>query len=130
MDKKEVKNQLTKEVKKNFLLNTIIDGLNFGKYPQKIAEELSISKQKINYYIRNLKKQGVIEKKGYGVWEVKKSTKDDIHLGKKETRGHAFIWKVKIKNLNLKDILDLKKIDYILVGLKNTPRIVLNAKKI
>jgi len=123
---KEVK----KEVKKKFLFD-IVNALKKGKNPTKISDEMNISKQKLNYYIHKLKDQGIIKKIGYGVWEVKKSTKDTIE---KEVRGHAFIWKIKlpkIRNWEKRlEILEKLKIDYKLIGLKKTPRIILKNKKI
>jgi hypothetical protein len=128
---KEVKNQLEKEVKKEFLLNLLIL-LKEGKNPTTISHELHISKQKLNYYISSLKNQGLIRKIGYGVWEVKqvkKSTKDT-----KQIRGHAFIWKIKvpqeIKDYNSITKLNSKHIKYDLIGLKKTPRIKILNKKV
>lgn len=139
MEKKEVKKSTPKEVKRIFLLNHIIAAIQDGKYPSQIAKELDISKQSLSFYIRQMKKEGIIEKLGYGVWEVKKevkkSTKDTLSLEvKKQVRGHAFIWKVKINKVpefwsSRIEILQKKGIQYKLVGIKETPRIIINNKK-
>jgi len=78
---------------------TIFELLKKGLYPAKISKKLNISKQRANFYIRKLKKDGIIEKKGYGVWEVKTSkTVGGGGLGV-EVRGHGFAYKIPIKNL-------------------------------
>ena len=130
---KDVKNQLEKDVKKKFLLN-LINALKSGKTPIKISKDLNVSRQKLNYYIRQLKDSGELKKIGYGVWEikdVKKSTKDPI---KKEVRGHAWIWKIKLPKIKNWDnriyILDKLKIHYKLVGIKKTPRIIIKDRKV
>ena len=136
---KEVKKQHSQEVKKIFLLNHIISELSNNKTPSQIASDLGESKQKISYYIRGLKKQGVIQKLGYGVWkvnkEVKKSTKDTIPLQVKNVRGHAFIWKIRMPKIpdwwmKRKKVLEKKNIKFIEVGIKQTPRIMQNNRKI
>jgi hypothetical protein len=127
---KEVKKQLAKEVKKEFLLN-LVNLLKQGKNPSTISNGLNISKQKLNYYISSLKNQGIIRKVAYGTWEVKevkRSSKDT-----KEIRGHAFIWKIKVPRTligyNSINRLISKGVDYDLIGIKKIPRLkVLNKK--
>lgn len=68
-----------KEVKvrsksKDFYLS-IINLLKEGKRPSQIARGLNISKQRLQFYIKNLKDKGIISKKGYGTWEVKEEVK-------------------------------------------------------
>jgi len=119
---------------KKVILHLIVSEIKKGKNPSKISEEHKIKKQTLQYYLRQLKKSGVIEKRGYGVWvvlkEVSKSSK--AHKIKKQIRGHAFNWKIKFKH----DIVwerRLKKqgIKYQLIGInKTTPRIIFNNKKI
>ncbi len=130
---KEVKKSTRNLVKKKFLLN-LKNALKLGKTPAEISNELNVSKQKLNYYIRQLKNSGELKKIGYGVWEtkeVKKSTKDTIE---KEVRGHAWIWKIKIpkiKNWNQRiHILNKLKIPYKLVGIRGTPRIIVKGRKV
>lgn len=140
MSHKEVKKSTKQEVKKIFLLNHIIESIDDGKNPARIARELGMSKQNIAFYIRQLKKQGAIEKLGYGVWkvnqEVKKSTKDTRTLEvKKHVRGHAFIWKVKIHKTpsfweKRAQILLEKGYKVEFVGIKRTPRVIFNNRKI
>jgi DNA-binding Lrp family transcriptional regulator len=125
-----IMDEVKKEVKKNYLF-IIYNLIRNNKNPSQIAKELKISKQKLNYYIKKLKNEGYIEKIGYGVWRSKKVTKDTLF---KEVRGHAFIWKLrvpKIKNwANRLQIISKKNIKYSLVGLKKTPRIIINDKKV
>lgn len=144
---KEVKNQPgqnPKEVKKISLLD-IVSFLKRGKNPAQIAKELGISKQRLNYYLADAKSQGLVKKIGYGVWEVdvmkevKISTKDTIlqpgQVQKpKEVRGHAFIWKVRVpkslKNIDWKAKLQEKGIEFKEVGLKQTPRLLIENRKV
>jgi len=125
----------TKEVKKTFLLNHIIAEIENGKYPSQIAKELKVSKQKINYFVGIMKKQGLIKRIGYGVWEVnqevKRSKKTAIgHYNQqvkkqvKKIRGHALIWKV---NHNIKSWNDFDFKERLHTG---TPRKIINGKKV
>jgi biotin operon repressor len=129
METKEVK-KLTSKVDFYF---TILDLLKQDKNPAQISKELNISKQKLNYYIRRLKDLGFVEKKGYGVWEVLRSKKDDlehtIKWNDKKIRGHAFIWKIKSKQFNWIELLTKNKINYSLVR-GYTPRIFINNQKV
>jgi hypothetical protein len=90
--KKEVKKLVQKE---DFYL-TIFELLKQGLNPSKICSQLQISKQNINYYIRKLKNEGIIEKKGYGTWEVKTLLPNTLTKNTKSIRGHAFIWVIKL----------------------------------
>ncbi len=135
---KEVKKQvggLNKEVKKIFELD-VVNLLKKGLNPSKIATHLDISLQNLSYYLSSLKKQNVIKKVGYGVWEVIPSGEVKMlsHKGSlqvKDVRGHAFIWKVKSKKkFNWIELLESKKIKYTLKGISKTPRIILNNKKV
>lgn len=89
----------------------------------------------LSYYLSSLKKQNIIKKIGYGVWEVTPSgeVKISSHKGSlqvKDIRGHAFIWKIKPnKKFNYLSILNSKNIKYELKGISKTPRIILNNKK-
>lgn len=79
----------------------ISEGLN----PTQIASKLNISKQALNYYIKELKRNNQIEKVGYGVWEVKKTSLKEVkktskHGEIKDIRSHGFIYKLNLqKNL-------------------------------
>ncbi|KKM97757.1 hypothetical protein LCGC14_1164670 [marine sediment metagenome] len=49
----------------------------------------------------------------------------------KKTRGHAFIWKIKSnKKFDWKKLLDEKKIKFEPKGIADTPRIIINKKKV
>lgn len=112
---------------------TVLSLLKNGKTTSHISKELNVSKQKIYYYTRILRELGFLEKKGYGVWEVKRSKKEDLEHAlnwkAKKIRGHAFIWKVKSKSFNWEELLKKKKIKYNLVR-GYTPRIIINNMKV
>src|SRR3990167_968692 len=61
--------QVKKQVKKHNFYLTSIDLLKSPISLKDIASRLQISKQRLNYYIKDLKKYGIIEKKGYGTWD-------------------------------------------------------------
>lgn len=48
----------------------IIDDLKAGKLPSEIADDLKVKRQALTPYIKELKKAHVVEKIGYGVWEI------------------------------------------------------------
>jgi biotin operon repressor len=125
--------------KKNFYL-PILGCLKESTNLSKITKQLSISKQQLNYYLRELKKKGFIIQKGNGWYEVvkgsKNSTKHEFFLSKDSCRGHANVWEAKFSK-EIKDwdkrieLLKEKGIHYILVGAKeNTPRIKMLGRKI
>ena len=125
--------------KKNFYL-PIIQCLKQKKSLQTIQKELNISKQQLNYYLRQLKKKGFVSNKDYGWWELtsksKNSTKYHIFLKKDLVRGHAYVWNVKlpkkIEGWNQRlHIIKRKGINYKLVGAKETtPRIKVLGRKV
>jgi DNA-binding Lrp family transcriptional regulator len=105
---------------------TVFSRLKQGIHPSKIAEQLGMSKQNINYYISSLKREGYIKKIGYGVWEIVKElevkeVKITSKAGSKvftsfhdfasrkpmplfrmepnKIRGHAFTFTIKVKSL-------------------------------
>ena len=112
-----------KQVKNNLNLNVLLNLLE-SKSPAQISKELNISKQALNYYIKTLKANGNIIKKGYGTWEVKNYTLK--MQSNKKIRGHAFIWTIKLN----KPIDWTKHLtNYQLIrGL--IPRIIINNQKI
>jgi len=118
--------------KKKFYL-VVLELLKQNKKPSDIAKQLNISKQKIYYYTKTLKELGFIEKKGYGVWKIIRSKKEDLEHAlnwrDKKIRGHAFIWKVKSKKFNWIELLKKKGIKYNLVR-GYTPRIIIKDMKI
>lgn len=108
---------------KKFLLPRILEELNKGLNPAQISRKLGISKQNTNYYVNKLKKDGIIRKKCYGVWETKevKRSKNltpgqykgsNFYFSKeKEVRGHAFIWRIEFINpFNWEKILKNQKL--------------------
>jgi len=147
---KEVKNQVVglkkEEVKKNLkkfeldILNLLKKGLN----PSKISVHLNMSMPNLSYYLSSLKKQNLVKKKGYGVWEVTQfgevkisSHKGGFQVGGmnreklKKVRGHAFIWKAKPdRKINWKSLLNNKNIKYEKKGISETPRINIKGRKV
>ncbi|MGC9445400.1 MAG: hypothetical protein ACP5E9_10825, partial [Candidatus Methanospirareceae archaeon] len=87
-----------------------------GRRPAEIARDLGITKQRLQYYLDQLKAAGLVTKLGYGVWEVNdtapsaapnRSTKttqvalDKTHKYKlletsDSVRGHAFVFVLKV----------------------------------
>jgi hypothetical protein len=113
---------------------TVFKLLKQDKSPAKIAKELKVSNQKINYYIRYFKKEGLLLKKGYGTWETKEVKR--IHLEHptqqvkriKEIRGHAFIWTIKLHK-EFDWVNKLGTTQYKLIR-GYIPRIIINNRKI
>ena len=131
-----VKNQLERE---NFYLS-IIRHLKVSTNLTKLQEKLGISKQQLNYYLRGLKERGLVIKKGRGWYEPVKKSKNSIRYGnllvKDSSRGHAYVWNVKLPkeiegwNKRIKK-LEEKGIHFNLVGaLKTTPRIKALGRKV
>jgi hypothetical protein len=119
-----------KEVQSKGFYLTLFERLKQGLTPMEISKEFNISKQNLNYYIRQLKNKGLIEKKGYGVWEVGGQIEHALILSKKTIRGHAFIWKVNLqKEIDWKNVLKQSKIDFKLVR-NCIPRAFINNKKV
>lgn len=119
---------------KKFLLHHVFSLIKKGLYPSKISRELNISKQKVQYYVDKLKKEGKIEKVSYGIWKVKEvqiSSKARLSL-RKQIRGHAFNWKVKfLREYDWLKLLNRNNLPYNLIGInKSTPRILINEKKV
>ncbi len=106
----------------------------------KIRKKLDISKQDLNYYLRELKKRGLVIHKGRGWYEPSKKSKNSTKYGflldKDSSRGHAYIWNIelpkKIEGWDKRiEILKKKSINFILVGaLKQTPRIKALGRKV
>jgi len=123
-------------MERKVVLPLIISQLKKGSSPSKISKEFNIKKQNLQYYIRQLKKEGVIIKEGYGVWKVLKevsiSTKARETSKRKQIRGHAFNWRVRFKHkIDWERRLKDNNIKYQLIGIKGTtPRIIFNNKKI
>ncbi len=133
---KGVKNRLREE---SFYLS-ILRELKITTNLTKIREKLDISKQDLNYYLRELKKRGLVIHKGRGWYEPSKKSKNSTKYGflldKDSSRGHAYIWNIelpkKIEGWDKRiEILEKKSINFILVGaLKQTPRIKALGRKV
>ena len=97
------------EKAKKLGLVQILDLIKSGLNPSEISKKYNIPKQTISYSVGKLRKEGCVEKVGYGVWKyvrpLKRSpnlttrqsnrSKQNIRTShKKEIRGHAFIWKI------------------------------------
>lgn len=123
----------------NFYVS-IINKLKRTTNLSKIYKELFISKQNLNYYLRELKKNGYIIKRDKGWYELtercKNITKYDKILSKDITRGHAYVWKIKvqkkIKNWDKRiQVLEKYRFKFKLVGaLKTTPSIKILGRKV
>jgi len=119
---------------------SIISYLQHSTNLTKLRKKLKISKQNLNKYLRKLVDTGAIKKLGRGWYEVNKNNNFVTQYGSKlkqdTTRGHAFIWKIKItkipKNWDKRiEILNKNKINYKLVGIgKTTPRIKVYGRKV
>jgi hypothetical protein len=121
--------------KRGISFTYIVDSIKNGKNPSQIAKDLNTSKQRINYYIAKAKVKGLIKRDGL-VWEIdpvqqsKNLSQADKTLPD-SIRGHALIWKVQFKHkYNWKELLNNLKINYDEMGITQTPRIILNNKKI
>ena len=87
-------------------LHGVLIEIKLGLSPAQISKKHDIPKQTLNYTVGKLKKAGCIIKKGYGAWEYVKplkevpiiTTRQGNRLGKKEIRGHAFIWRIVFYN--------------------------------
>lgn len=102
------KDNLERSTKRN-LYFTIYDLLKLGFNPSKICKRLDIRKQRLQYHLTTLKREGYIQKRGYGVWEitekevqkeVQKITpvgmKRSTNLETDKVRGHAFMFTLKL----------------------------------
>lgn len=125
--------------KKDFYSLVLIN-LNSTTNLGKIQEDLKISKQQLNYYLRGLVVSGHVIKKGQGWYEVDEGSKKVTQYGKNLkadiVRGHGYVWKARLtkkpKNWEKRiNILEKAKINYKLVGaMKNIPRIKIYGRKV
>lgn len=125
MASKEVQNQLGSSNLNLFVYNQLKAGLR----PSKICKQFGLKKTTIQYHLSMLKQAGLIEKIGYGVWEiikefdkkeVQKTTRvtsrqlgGNLNLFKQDkVRGHAFQFKInlpELRNWKNREKLFLKK---------------------
>jgi len=125
---------------KNSFYFKVLSELKLTTNLSKVQEKLNISKQQLNYYLRGLKKEGLVINKSRGLWEVAKSSKNSTKYGnflpKDFIRGHACIINIKIpqeiKGWNRRiEILKKNNINYKLVGARlTTPRIKALGRKV
>lgn len=101
---------------KNFYF-IILNLIKEHYYPAQIAKRLGLSKQRLNYYIATLKRQGCIKKLSQGAWiyikdyepkRVKKinmgsyaqpQAKKDLLISEDNVRGHAFMFHLKLRSI-------------------------------
>jgi len=126
----EVQKEVKKEVKEKVQLKFLLDQLKAQKTPSQISKEFNIPKQNLSYYLRQLKDKGLVQKVGYGTWEVKTFNLNTLTKKDKLIRGHALIWKIKLhKEFQWKQRLEQANLTYNLVrGL--IPRTFINNKKV
>ena len=135
-----MENKVKKSTRKDNFYLPIIESLKTSTNLNKIQDKLKISKQKLNYYLREMKKQGIIIQKGRGWYELVKEVKDLTKYGEfqdKDTiRGHAYVWEIKLPKeiegwKDRIDILTKKGIHFKLVGAKlDVPRIKVLGRKV
>lgn len=115
----------------------IIESIKLSTNLTNLQKKLKISKQKLNYYLRELIKKGIIIKKSRGWYEVvKDSTNYSNFLDKDFIRGHAYVWEIKLPKeiegwKDRIEILTKKGVHFKLVGAKlDTPRIKVLERKV
>ena len=115
LQQKEVRNQVTSQVRSSNLNLCIVRHIHSGIQPAAICKRKGIPKTTLQYHLNKLKNAGVIRKIAYGTWEVldasilqlKRSTKssqvaqdklpENSNFLKQDTvRGHAFVFTLKI----------------------------------
>lgn len=135
---------------KNFYF-IILNLIKEHYYPAQIAKKLGITKQRLNYYIATLKRQGCIKKLSQGAWlyikdyepkRVKKinmgsyahpTAKKDLLISEDNVRGHAFMFHLKLRHIpNWVNRIDyMIKKDIIYKPLKNKgQRILIKGRKV
>jgi DNA-binding transcriptional ArsR family regulator len=125
MASKEVQNQLGSSNLNLF----VYDQLKAGLRPSKICKQFGLKKTTVQYHLSMLKQAGLIEKIGYGVWEIiKEFDKKEVQKTTRVTsrqlgvnldlfkqdrvRGHAFQFKInlpELRNWKNREKLFLKK---------------------
>lgn len=94
MKVKEVKRLPLKNKKVDFYL-LVFELLKRGWNPSKIARSCNLSKQVIQYHITKLKAKGLINKVGYGTWEVTNKRSKEVPQVTKQSGGGVCIEEVK-----------------------------------
>lgn len=100
---KEVSKSTRRKISDLFIVQQLKKGLR----PSQICEEFSLNKKTLQYHLSSLRRRGIINKIGYGVWEIKKElpqkeVSKSTRVGRHNTqkfrlllrpdivRGHAF----------------------------------------
>jgi len=101
---------------KNLYLTVYNHIKKYNKLPK-----LGISKQRLNYYVRRLIREGYVEKIGYATYKkVKRSLGTHTPQHPKRIRGHGFQFTIKLPNIsnwnNRQSYLDKKDIRWIPIG--------------
>lgn len=114
---------------------SIVEHLKSGLSLSQIAAKLGVTSSTIGYYVKRLKKEGVVKQVGYGTWEVidtpeiqKKTTARPPYEGKKQARGeiqknileyipesirgHGFTWTVGVPQ-NMRNWSNKKRVQYL-----------------
>jgi len=111
---------------KKVILHLIVSEIKKGNGPAKISKNNNIKPQTLQYYLRQLRKDKVICKEGYGLWRVLKEVSKTSKATKqvKQIRGHAFNWRVRFKQeIDWKRRLKENNIKYQLIGInKDNPK--------
>ena len=95
---------------KNNLNLTVYLYIRQGLSPAQITKKLGIKKTALQYYLNNLKSNGLIEKIGYGVWKIKSEWKEVqkttqmtssnvASYSQDKVRGHAFMFTIKLPKI-------------------------------
>ncbi|MEK6883222.1 MAG: winged helix-turn-helix domain-containing protein [Nanoarchaeota archaeon] len=136
MDKKTTKKNYSsvfyKHSKKNYFYFSIISLIRNKLTLREIASRLNVSEQRLNYYIRQLKRDNILIKLGYGTWKINENNLKNMPKVTKTTkktkkensiRGHAFVFTLKLPNISnwfkREEYLIKNKISYKLIGIKN-----------
>ena len=130
---------------------SILQRIKEGQSPVQISKDLRVKKQKLNYYIATLKREGSIKKLGYGVWEyvkpfTKRSTNKSVVIGRNDrgglvkgsVRGHGFLFNLELpknfknweKREEILTKLNIKHIPYFVGGIKRGQRLTAQNTKI
>ena len=121
---------------KEVLYHRVLKEMSDGKSPSQICKIHNLKRSSVQNVVDKLKKQGVVKKIGYGVWEVNKEVLTQVrHIRLLSTshqiRGHAFNWKIEfLREIDWLRRLEKFNIPYQLVGFQKIPRIIINTKKI
>lgn len=127
----------------------VLSFIKAGKSPAQISKDHNIPKQNISYFVGKLKKEGCIERIGYGVWSYLKplnKSKKTAVIGKNSggglkpntIRGHGFLFKLDLPNPfrnwdkreKILDDLKIKYDPYFVGGVKRGQRIITQKTKV